>query len=198
MLSLAELIKQLEADLAAKPMRISAHSDMPFAIFSYPPKMEFPLRKQLRLLAISLNENHQRKVTFVSIAGIIWEIIREFNINDLFKTEELRGFEAAQKHVNQLITSPDFHPIADSILRKIAALSPERDIVFLVRAGGLAPYIYRTSHLLDTLHTRTMIPIVLFYPGTAQVGTDLHFYDLPVMGSPGVYNYRVKIYGGRL
>jgi hypothetical protein len=40
-----------------------------------------------------------------------------------------------------------------------------------------------------------MVPSVLFYPGSAEVGTDLRFYDLPVEGSLGVYNYRVKIYG---
>ena len=44
MSSLAEEIKILEADLGARPMRIAAHSDMPFAIFRYPPSEEFPLR----------------------------------------------------------------------------------------------------------------------------------------------------------
>jgi hypothetical protein len=195
MSSLVETIKQLEADLAARPMRIAAHSDMPFAIFRYPPHDEFALRKQLRLLAITLNQNHGRSVTFISLARIVWDTIHSFDKDDLFKTESLRGFDAAQGHLNQLLTSTDFRPAADSVIEKIGSLLPEKDVVFLVRAGGFAPHIFRTSHLLDTLHNRTLVPIVLFYPGSADVGTDLRFFDLPSEGSIGVYNYRVKIYG---
>ena len=195
MASLVESIKQLEGDLAARPIRIAAHSDMPFAIFRYPPHEEFALRKQLRLLAITLAQDHARKVTFMSIAHIVWDTIRSFGENDLFKTEAFRGFDAAQRHINQLLTSSDFRPAADSVLEKMAPLSPEKDVVFLVRAGGFAPYIYRTSHLLDNLHNRTLVPVVLFYPGSAEVGTDLRFFDLPTKGTSGVYNYRVRIYG---
>lgn len=195
--SMVDSIKQLESDLAARPIRIAAHSDMPFAIFLYPPSEEFALRKQLRLLAITLNQNHGRQVKFISLAGVVWETIRKFGENDLFKTEALRGFDAAQLHLNKLLTSPDFQPAADSVLAKMVSLNPEKDVVFLVRAGGVAPYIYRTSQLLDSLHNRTLVPIILFYPGSAEVGTDLRFYDLPTKGSPGVYNYRVRVYGAQ-
>ncbi|MBN2318806.1 MAG: DUF1788 domain-containing protein [Acidobacteria bacterium] len=149
MASLAESIKQLEMELTARPMRIAAHRDMPFAILRYPPQEEFALRKQLRLLAIGLSQNHGINATFISIARIVWDTIAEFGESDLFQTETLRGFEAAQKHVNQLLTSADFKPAAESVLQKTTSLSPEKDVVFLVRAGGFAPYIYRTSHLLD-------------------------------------------------
>ena len=54
--SLVDSVKQLESDLAARPIRIAAHSDMPFAIFLYSPSEEFALRKQLRLLAITLRK----------------------------------------------------------------------------------------------------------------------------------------------
>ena len=195
--SLVDSIKELESDLAARPIRIAAHSDMPFAIFIYPPFEEFVLRKQLRLLAITLNQNHGRQVKFVSLASIVWETIHQFDENDLFKTEALRGLYAAQLHINKLITSSDFQPAADSVLSKMVSLNPEKDVVFLVRAGGFAPYIYRTSQLLDSLHNRTLVPIILFYPGSAEAGTDLHFYDLPTKGSPGAYNYRVRIYGAK-
>jgi hypothetical protein len=195
--SLAESIQQLEMDLSAQPMRIAAHSDMPFAIFRYSPQEEFPIRKQLRLLAISLSQNYGIKVTFLSIARIVWDTIEEFGDGDLFQTESTRGFEAAEKHVNQLLTSADFKPAADSILQKMTGLSSEKDVVFLIRAGGFAPYIYRTSHLLDNMHHCTRVPTILFYPGSAETGTDLRFFDLPVKGTLGVYNYRVKIYGAR-
>jgi len=81
------------------------------------------------------------------------------------------------------------------VLEKMLSLDPEKDVVFLVRAGGFAPYIYRTSQLLDSLHNQTLVPIILFYPGSAEAGTDLRFYDLPTKGSPGAYNYRVRVYG---
>ena len=197
MSSLAEEIKILEADLGARPMRIAAHSDMPFAIFRYSPQEEFGLRKHLRLLAIGLFQHHGLKVTFISLSRIVWETVRMFGESDLFETERLRGFDAAQKHVHQLITSRDFKLAAESVLEKMKGLTPEKNIVFLVRAGGFAPYIHRTSQLLDSLHNRTLVPVILFYPGSVEVGTDLRFFDLPVKGTPGVYNYRVKIYGAR-
>lgn len=198
MRSLVESLKELESDLTSRPMRIAAHSDMPFAIFCYPPQEEFTLRKHLRLLSISLSQNHGLRVTFISIARLVWETIYEFGEDELFRTEQLRGFESAQKHINQLLTSKDFKPIYQSVLKKMENLSPEKDIVFLVRIGGFAPYIYRSSQLLDHLHNQTLVPTILFYPGSVEVGTDLRFYDLPVKGSLGVYNYRVKIYGVKL
>jgi hypothetical protein len=195
MASLDDSLRQLETDLIAQPMRIAAHRDMPFAIFRYPPQEEFILRKQLRLLAIKLSQNRALQVSFISIAKIVWDTVHEFGESDLFETEKVRGFDAAQKHINQLLTSQDFRPAADSVLEKISMLTPDKDIVFLVRAGGFAPYVHRTSYLLDSLHNRTMVPVILFYPGSAQVGTDLRFFDLPTRTDLGVYNYRVKIYG---
>jgi len=75
-------------------------------------------------------------------------------------------------------------------------MSPDEDIVFLVRAGALAPNIYRCSVLLDSMHRRTMVPIILFYPGTAEGKTDLRFMNMQDRANLGTYNYRVKIYGG--
>jgi hypothetical protein len=194
MSSLVETLKQLEADLLADPVRIAAHSSMPFTIFRYPPAEEYPLRRQLRLLSISL-QNQGRRVTFLSLARLVWETIDMFNKEDVFQTEAFRGFDAAQGHVNRLMDSPDFRPAADGVLEKIGHLSPEKDVVFMVRAGGFAPQVYRTSCLLDGLHNRTLVPIVLFYPGSAEIGTDLRFFDLPVLGNLGDYNYRVRVYG---
>jgi hypothetical protein len=41
-----------------------------------------------------------------------------------------------------------------------------------------------------------MVPIVLFYPGTAEGRTDLRFMGMQERANLGAYNYRVKIYGG--
>jgi BREX protein BrxB len=196
MISLEDSLKRLEADLVAQPMRLAAHSDMPFAIFRYLPQDEFPLRKNLRLLAFSLSQNHQRDVVFMSISQLVWDIVRQYEGTDyLFKTESVRGFRPAQEHVNKLLTSTDYRPVTDEMLSRIRNLDPAKHVLFLVRAGGFAPFIFRCSALLDGLHHQTMVPTILFYPGSAEVGTDLRFYDLPVEGSLGVYNYRVKIYG---
>jgi hypothetical protein len=195
MRSLVDSLEELEKDLSFHPPRIAAHSDMPYAIFVYPPADEFTLRKHLRLFSIKLSQNYGRRVTFISIARLVWDLLKASGLGDLYETELLRGFAAAERHIHQLITSPDFKLITDSVLEKISSLSPETDVVFMVRAGGFAPNICRTSWLLEGLHNRTSVPIILFYPGRAESGTDLRFFDLPTQSSLGAYNYRVKLYG---
>ena len=196
--SLEQEIEVLERDLAARPRRIAAHSDMPFAIFRYDPADEYPLRNALRLLAIRLQQEHDRQVTFISLSRLVWNTVRRQGGTEyLFKTEAARGFAAAQQHINRLLSSPDFEPIPDTLAARPQSLHPERDVVFLVRAGGFAPFIYRCSVLLEGLHRRTMVPIILFYPGSAGPGTDLCFYDIPTQDAVGVYNYRVSVYGAR-
>ena len=193
---LVDSLEQLKADLTARPMRIAAHQDMPFAIFRYQPGEEFPLRKQLRLLAITLQQQHGFRVMFFSLSRLVWDVVQAHGGTEyLFKTEALRGFDGAQQHVNRLLTSADFMPASDALLARMAALKPDKDIVFLVRAGGFAPGIFRVSVLLDGLHRHTKVPVILFYPGSALAGTDLRFYDIPSEGNLGVYNYRVRIYG---
>ena len=108
---LEDEIRRLEQDLAADAMRISAYHDLPFAIFCYDPAQEFNCRKHIRLLAISLKQNHHKSVTFISLG-------------------------------------------------------------------------------------RTMVPIILFYPGSVEGGADLRFMNLEDRPNLGAYNYRVKIYGG--
>jgi hypothetical protein len=128
----------------------------------------------------------------------VWKIIVEQQgLEYLYKIEQSRGFGAAQDHVHSLLSNSDFRPIADELLANIDGLNPDEDVVFLVRAGGFAPAIYRCSVLLDEMHRRTMVPIIFFYPGTAEHATDLSFYNLPGAGGLGVYNYRVKVYGVR-
>ena len=202
MVSLEDSLKRLESDLVAQPMRLAAHSDMPFAIFRYKPQDEFLLRKNLRLLAFSLSQNHHREAVFVSISQLVWDSVKQCEGPEyLFKTESTRGFNAAQNHVNKLLTSEDYRPTAKELIARIANLDPAKHVLFLVRAGGFAPFIYKCSALLDELEreakavNQKLVPAVLFYPGSAEVGTDLRFYDLPAEDGLGVYNYRVNIYG---
>jgi hypothetical protein len=195
MWSLADSLTELEKDLSYRPARISAHSDMPYAIFVYPPTQEFAMRKHLRLFSIKLSQNQGRQVKFLSIARMVWDTIRIYGLEDLYKTEMLRGFDAAQKHVHQLITGSDFKPLTETVLEKISNLTPDDNVVFLVRAGGFAPSICSTSWLLEDLHGKTDVPTIVFYPGSVEAGSDLRFFSLPVRGDSGAYNYRVKIYG---
>ena len=197
MLSLEEQLKILEEDLTGDPLRISAYHDLPFAIFRYDPWDEFLCRRHIRLLAISLEQNHSKKVTFVSLAKILWKVIKETEGLDAIVSEERQlGFDRAQQTVFKLLSDSDFMPFPDQLKNEMKDMSPDEDIVFLVRAGALAPNIYRCSVLLDSMHRRTMVPIILFYPGTAEGKTDLRFMNMQERANSGAYNYRVKIYGG--
>ncbi|PIV21174.1 MAG: DUF1788 domain-containing protein [Deltaproteobacteria bacterium CG_4_8_14_3_um_filter_45_9] len=197
MLSLEEQLKTLEEDLTSSPLRISAYHDLPFAIFHYDPWDEYLCRRHVRLLAISLEQNHSKKVIFVSLAKILWKVIRETEGLEAIISEERQfGFERTQQTVFKLLSDADFMPFPDQLQNQMKNLNPEKDIVFLVRAGALAPNIYRCSVLLDSMHRRTMVPIILFYPGTAEGKTDLRFMNMQDRANLGIYNYRVKIYGG--
>jgi hypothetical protein len=100
MYSLVNNLKTLEEDLVAKPIRICAHHDLPFAIFRYNPQEEYELRKELRLFAFGLEQNHGKRVHFVSLARLVWGVLSEpKQLTELYRTEKLRGFEAAQTHV---------------------------------------------------------------------------------------------------
>ena len=197
MLSLEEQLKTLEEDLTSSPLRISAYHDLPFAIFHYDPWDEYLCRRHVRLLAISLEQNHSKKVIFVSLDKILWKVIRETEGLEAIISEERQfGFERTQQTVFKLLSDADFMPFPDQLQNQMKNLNPEKDIVFLVRAGALAPNIYRCSVLLDSMHRRTMVPIILFYPGTAEGKTDLRFMNMQDRAYLGIYNYRVKIYGG--
>ena len=194
--SLAKELKKLEEDLVIGPIRISAYHDLPFAIFLHDPEDEFELRNRLRLLAFGLDQNHGKQVHFVSLAKLVWKVIsEEQGIDYLLRVEKTRGFKAGQDHVNNLLTSTHFRPIVEEVANCFDGLDSHKDLVFLVRAGGFAPVIYRPSVLLDELHQRTMVPTIFFYPGSAKGATDLCFYNLPGFGGVGAYNYRVKVYG---
>ena len=190
--------KTLEQDLTADPIRISAYHDLPFAIFRYDPWLEFESRKFIRLLAIFLEQNYQKRITFFSLGEILWKVIDETEgMENIVTVETQFGFERVQETIHTLLSDDqDFLPISHILPARMKGMNPTKDIVFLVRAGALAPYIYRCSTLLNEMHGKTMVPMVLFYPGTAEGTTDLRFMGMPDRANTGTYNYRVKIYGG--
>jgi hypothetical protein len=195
MSSLQERIEDLRQDIVSDPPRISAYHDLPFAVFRYEPAEEFDCRKRMRLLAISLEQNHHRRVTFISLAELLWKSIRETEgVPAIIEEEREYGFDRAQRTVSTILSDPDFAPLAVELERRIKSLSPATDLVFLVRAAAFAPAIYHLSKLLDEMQGRTLVPIILWYPGRLEEGTNSALVYMSMHGREAIGNYRVRIY----
>ena len=194
MSSLHERIDILEKDLLAQPLRISAYHDLPFAICRYEPSAEFEARKHIRLFATRL-QNAGKRVHIISIAHLLWAAIDATEgIEAIADEEQQFGFARAQETVSTLLSDDAFRPLPDAIARRMQGMDPAIDVVFLVRVAALAPAIYRSAKLLDAMHGQTLVPIILFYPGSLDGEHSLRFMDLPEREQTGAYNYRVKIY----
>jgi hypothetical protein len=197
-----EALASLKQDLTGDRSSIAAQSGIPFAILRYAPGDEFVLRRKLRLFANELRQDHQLNVGFVSLSRLVWNAIAQTDgVEYLFKTEKVGGgVTAAQDDLEgrlRLIPSEPY-ALASQVMDKLGAFDPALDVLFLVRTGGIAPHIYRSSTLLNELHELGLkTPTILCYPGSSIVGTDLRFYDLPSEEGLGAYNYRVKIYGAQ-
>lgn len=193
MLSLEERIDLLEQDLQAVPMRISVYHDLPFAILRYEPDREWDVRRQARQLATRLAQLG-KQVRFLSLASLLWRAINESEgLDAVVALEKKRGYRVAQDQVTTYLSDPDWRPLPKMIADEVWGLDPAKHIVFLTRAGAMAPAIYHMSKLLDELHGKTLVPVILFYPGTLEGTTGLRFMDLKDREAMG--NYRVKIYG---
>ncbi len=194
MLSLEERIRSLQADLLASPLRINAYHDLPFARFHYDPADEFAVRKQIRFLATRV-ENAGRRVHLISLAKLLWMAVEQTEgVAAIADEEQQFGFRRAQESVCALLSDEVFMPLPDTLCKCMETFDPSIDMVFLVRIAALSPAIYRCAKLLEQLHGRTMVPIILFYPGTLEGETSLRFMGLPDREQTGAYNYRVKVY----
>lgn len=193
MLSLDERIQMLESDLLADPPRLSPYSDLPFAILRYDPDEEWTMRRQLGLLRNRL-EQQGKRVTVISLADLLWKAVDDTEGMATIRDEEQDfGYEEAEHVLNRILSDADFAPLPDLLAGRLADLDPERSVVFLVRAGAMAPNIYHMSKLLDEMQGRTRVPTILCYPGGIEGTTGLRFMDLKRNQPMG--NYRVKIYG---
>ncbi len=193
MLSLKERIDWLERELPPNPPRFKIHDDLPFAILRYDPNEEWAARREARHLATRL-QNAGFNVVTISLADLMWEAIKKSEgLEAVVALERGRGFEAAQKQVNDYLSDPDFSPLKDLLAARLENLDPASTICFLVRAGSLAPEIYHVSKLLEEMQGRTKVPTVLFYPGHLQGSNSLAFMGLP--GREPAPSYRVRIYG---
>lgn len=197
-----EALATLKRDLTGDCGSIAAQSGIPFAILRYAPVEEFAARRKLRLFANELRQDHRLRVGFVSLSRLVWNAIEQTDgIEYLFKTELVGGgVTAAQDDLEGRLRLDPEEPyaLASQVMKKLDAFDPALNVLFLVRTGGIAPHIYRSSTLLHELHELGLkTPTILCYPGSSVVGTDLRFYDLPSEEGLGAYNYRVKIYGAQ-
>ena len=192
MLLLKEQVKVLEEDLISKELKISPYHDLPFAIFRYYTELEFEMRKEINFLSTRL-KNKGKIIHLISLADIFYDAIKnEGGKEQIIKEEKEYGFLMAQKSLNTILSDSDYYPIAEILKEKLKNMNPDKDIVFLTRAGIFAPEIYKISILLDEMHGKTNVPIILFYPGKVESQTGLRFMSLPKKETQG--SYHVNIY----
>jgi len=193
MSSLKERVRTLEADLKASPMRHHIYHDLPFAIFCYPPGEEWAMRREIGLLQTRLEKDTDRSVATISLAELLWQAIDDSEgIEAVVSLEQQSGFEEAQLQIQDYLSDPDWQPLPDLLAERLASLDPDRHIAFIVRAGALAPNIYRVSKLLDEMKGRTQVPCVLFMPATTEGSASLRF--MGIAENEGRGSYHTKVY----
>lgn len=191
--SLRERIKALETDLSASPMRHYNNAGLPFAVFCYPPEDEWAMRTEINLLKTRLENSTDRKVRAISLADLLWQSVDESEgIEAVVSLERRSGFDAAQEQIQTYLSDDLFRPLPDLLAERLGKLDAARHIAFIVRAGALAPNIYRVSTLLDKMLGRTHVPCVLFMPATAEGRTSLRF--MGIAENEGRGSYHTKVY----
>ncbi len=192
--TLRERVRALEADLKASPMRHYIYNDLPFAIFCYAPRDEWAMRREIGLLTTRLEKDTHRKVISISLAELLWQSVDESEgIEAVAALECQSGFEAAQRQVQDYMSDRDWRPLPELLSERLAALDPDRHLVFLMRAAALAPNLYRVSKLLDEMKGRTRVPCVLFMPATTEGRGSLRF--MGITENEGRGSYHTKVYG---
>lgn len=190
---LKERFRTLEADMKASPMRHYIYHDLPFAIFCYPPEQEWAMRREVDLLKTRLENDTNRTIAYVSLAELLWQAIDESEgLKAVVELERRDGFEAAQLQIQDYLSDPDWRPLPDLLAERLAELDPDRYIAFIVRAGALAPNIYRVSKLLDEMKGRTRVSCVLFMPATTEGRSSLRF--MGIAENEGRGSYHTKVY----
>jgi BREX protein BrxB len=191
-LSLKERFDLLERDLIAKPPRITVHQGLPFAILRYEPDVEWETRRRARLLAAKLNA-YGKEVVNISLAELLWDSIDKCEgLDAVVQLERERGFESAEEQVTTYLSDSDWQPLPQILAERMKLLDPQKHIVFLMRAGSMAPGIYQMSKLLDEMQGRTLVPTILFYPGTVEGDSGLRFMGRQDRAASS--SYRVKVY----
>lgn len=191
--SLKDHVRNLEADLRAKPPRHYIYNDLPFAVFCYPPQSEWEMRREMQLLKTRLENDNVWKITLISLAELLWQSVDETEgMEAVIDLEQNADFPTAQSQIYEYLSDPDWRPLPDLLEERLSSMDPKRDLVFLWRAGALAPDMYRVSTLLDKMKGRTSVSCVLFMPASSGESEGLRFMGLSDLEPRG--SYHTKIY----
>ena len=185
------LIRDLEPILRSEDPRaqISAYHDMPYAIFRYPPEVEFELRTEISMLQTRL-EAAAKRVTKISLAECLSDALERCGLSTerIAQAEKMTGVEKMIDTVHAVISNRQ--PLDELVARRIPEdAEAQRDVVLIYRAGALFPF-YRTSSLLEQLKGKVTVPAVLFYPGELDGAAGLRFMGI----LDTEHNYRPKIF----
>jgi hypothetical protein len=185
------LTQQLEPALRRPDPRqqISAYHDMPYAIFRYPPEDELAVRQETALLRTRL-EQIGKRVTVISLAECLYEALEAEGMGPeaVAEAEQSVGLDSTVETIFEILS--EYQPLDDLVARRVPEdAEPQRDIIFIVRAGALFP-MYRTSALLEQLKGKLHVPAVLFYPGLLDGAAGLRFMGV----LDAEHNYRPKIF----
>ena len=105
--------------------------------------------------------------------------------------EKWSDFLDAQEQIVTYFSDNDRCPLVEKIAEHLRGYDPDNHIVFLLHVAAMAPDLYQMHVLLDKMEKKTMVPIILFYPGTLEGVTGLRFMDMRDREPMG--NYRVQI-----
>ncbi len=197
MSSLESRFVDLERRLKKQPLKLNPIKTLPFLIFHYGSGDEWKLRRLVKNAGIQL-ENEGKQVVYLSMEEILWESLKAIEEQNpiegyraIVELEKDSGFLEAQDQIVTYFSDNDCCPLVERIANRLEDLDPETNIVFLIHVAAMAPDLYQMHVLLDKLEGKTMVPTVLFYPGTLDGITGLRFMDMRDRDPMG--NYRVEI-----
>ncbi len=168
--------------------RISAYHDMPYAIFRYPPEDELEVRQEVALLRTRL-EQAGKRITTISLAECLQDAFDKegLTMKRIMAAEIRTGTEKMVATVHGILSKRQ--PLDELVAAYLPeAAGPERDVVFITRAGALFP-LYRTSSLLEQLKGKVQVPSVLFYPGELDGAAGLRF--MGVLDAEHIYRPKI-------
>jgi len=168
---------------------IATYHNLPYAIFQYEPEVELDLRKEIPKLVTRL-ERKGKRVTVVSLADCLLQALRTLGLDadQLSAAEDESGPDALIDTLHHLLSHDA--PLDALVAERVPPdAAPDRDLVFLVRAGALFPF-YRTSALLERMMGRVQVPCILFFPGRREGPAGLSFMGV----LDPEHNYRAHIY----
>lgn len=197
MSSLESRFVDLERKLKQAPLKLNAINTLPFLIFHYAPEDEWKLRRMVKNLGIQL-ENEGKHIVYLSMEKLLWESLESIEkenpidgYNPIVNLEKWSDFLDAQDQIVTYFSDNECCPLVEKIGEHLRDYDPETHIVFLLHVAAMAPDLYQMHVLLDKMEGKTMVPMILFYPGSLEGVTGLRFMDMRDREPMG--NYRVPI-----